>query len=373
MATKTSDVYFASFRSYNFENMLEKLRRLLKAAGFEEIDFEGKYAAIKMHFGEPGNLSFLRPNYARVIVDYVKELGGRPYLTDCNTLYVGMRANALDHLEAAAFNGFTPQTVGCHVLIGDGLKGNDEQVVPVDGDLVRHAKIGRAVMDADVFISLTHFKGHENTGFGGVIKNIGMGCGSRAGKKEMHSDAKPAVERKDCIGCGICLEHCAHNAITIDAGKASIDSSKCVGCMRCVGACPQNAVHSMNDRGNEVLVKKIAEYTKAVVQNRPCFHVSLIMDVSPYCDCHSENDAPIIPNVGMLASFDPVALDKACADLANAAPVIPGSLLSEHKHRNRHDHFHALFTDTCWQEGLKHAEYLGLGTQEYKLIDIDQE
>lgn len=371
---QASDVYFGSFRAYNFESMLKKLRRLCRTAGMETIDFQDKFTAIKMHFGEPGNLAFLRPNYARVLVDYVRDLGGRPYLVDCNTLYVGMRSNALDHLAAADLNGFTPQTVGCHVLIGDGLKGTDEVRVPVDGDYVRSAKIGRAVMDADVLISLTHFKGHEGAGFGGALKNIGMGCGSFDGKKEMHENDRPYVERAGCVGCGVCVNNCAHGAVRLDEQErlAAIDTSRCVGCGRCVGACPQKTIRHSGGDANEIMVKKIAEYTKAVVQDKPCFHVSLIMDVSPYCDCHAENDAPIIPDVGMLASFDPVALDRACADLANRQKPLRDTFLSEQQHRHHGDHFCAMFSDTNWQAGLQHAEKLGLGTQNYRLISIDE-
>ena len=181
-----ANVYFTTFKATAHENLLQKLHRLMKTAGFEKIDFNDKYAAIKIHFGEYGNLAFLRPNYARVVADCVKELGGKPFLTDCNTLYVGSRKNALDHLETAYINGFSPYQTGCHVIIGDGLKGTDEALVSIDGEYVKEAKIGQAVMDADVFISLTHFKGHEAAGFGGTLKNIGMGCGSRAGYGQSH-------------------------------------------------------------------------------------------------------------------------------------------------------------------------------------------
>ena len=179
-------VYFTDFRTIaNGDGLANKLKKLIRKAGIGEIDMEGKFVAIKMHFGEQGNLSFLRPNYARAVVDVVKELGGKPYLTDCNTLYPGSRKNALEHLQCAWENGFTALTVGCPILIGDGLRGTDDVLVPVNGgEYVKEAKIGRAVMDADIFISLTHFKGHESTGFGGAIKNIGMGCGSRAGKAD---------------------------------------------------------------------------------------------------------------------------------------------------------------------------------------------
>ena len=218
-----STVYFTDFRASERANLLQKLERLVLKAGIESIDFQSKFVAIKIHFGEPGNLSYLRPNYAKVIVDLVRRLGGRPFLTDCNTLYVGRRKNALDHLEAAYENGFSPFSTGCHVLIADGLKGTDDVLVPIDGTYVREAKIGRAIMDADIFISLTHFKGHENTGFGGALKNIGMGCGSRAGKMEMHSSGKPVVRTKRCTGCGACVRVCAHDAITFDEiGRAHV-------------------------------------------------------------------------------------------------------------------------------------------------------
>ena len=191
-----SKVYFTDMRALPGTNLPQKLNKLVRVAGIGNIDFEKKMVAIKIHFGEPGNLSYLRPNYAKVIVDVVKSLGGMPFLTDCNTLYVGRRKNALDHLEAAYENGFSPFSTGCHVIIGDGLKGTDDVEVPVvNGELCKSAKIGRAIMDADVFISLSHFKGHECTGFGGTLKNIGMGCGSRAGKMDQHKSGKPSVDK----------------------------------------------------------------------------------------------------------------------------------------------------------------------------------
>ena len=169
------EVFFTDFRCKPDEGPVDKLKRLIKAAGMNKIDMEGKFVAIKMHFGELGNMSFLRPNYARAVADFVKQNGGKPFLTDCNTLYPGSRKNAIEHLYCAWENGFTPLTAGCPVIIGDGLKGTDDIAVPVEGgEYVKEAKIGRAVMDADIFISLTHFKGHEMTGFGGTIKNIGM-------------------------------------------------------------------------------------------------------------------------------------------------------------------------------------------------------
>ena len=367
-----SKVYFADLRADVHENLQQKLTRLMKTAGMGDIDFQDKFVAIKLHFGEPGNLAFLRPNWARTVADFVKERGGKPFLTDCNTLYVGGRKNALDHMDSAMLNGFNPMTTGCQIIIGDGLKGSDEVEVPVvGGEYVKNAKIGRAVMDADVFISLTHFKGHEEAGFGGCLKNIGMGCGSRAGKMEQHNAGKPHVAEKHCIGCGQCRKICAHGAPIIENGKAHIDHDKCVGCGRCIAVCPKDAVRIDWDETTTNLNCKIAEYTKAVVDGRPCFHISLVIDVSPNCDCRSENDMAIVPNVGMFASFDPVALDMACVDAVNAQTPLRGSAADDaHAKAHVHDHFQRLHPDTNWRSCLEHGEKIGIGTREYELIKI---
>ncbi len=373
---KKSQVFYSDLRVSAGSNLLLKLQKLIRRAGIGTIDMNNKLVAIKIHFGEPGNLSYLRPNYAKAVADVIKELGGKPFLTDCNTLYVGRRKNALDHIEAAYENGFTPFSTGCQVIIADGLKGTDDVEVPVvGGELVKMAKIGRAVMDADVFITLTHFKGHEATGFGGCLKNIGMGCGSRAGKMEQHNSGKPDVNQSKCVGCRTCARNCAHGAISFgEDRKASIDHNKCVGCGRCLGACNFDAIYNSNSSANDDLNRKIAEYSKAVVDGRPAFHISLVMDISPYCDCHAENDAPILPDIGMFASFDPVALDQACADACNKMPALPNSRLDDFMHEegfhDHHDHFINSMPDTDWRTCLEHAEKIGLGSREYELIKV---
>ena len=373
-----SKVYFTDFRTAAFgDGLPSKLKKLMKKAGIQELDLEGKFVAIKMHFGELGNISYLRPNYARAVVDVVKELGGKPFLTDCNTMYPGSRKNALEHLECAWQNGFTPLTVGCPILIGDGLKGTDDVSVPVEGgEYVTEAKIGRAIMDADVFISLTHFKGHEMTGFGGTIKNVGMGCGSRAGKTEQHSNGKPHIDEALCRGCRRCLKECANNGLFFeeDKKKMVVNQDNCVGCSRCLGACNFDAIQFNNSNANEILNRKMAEYTKAVVDGRPCFHISLIVDVSPNCDCHCENDAPILPNIGMFASFDPLALDQACVDACLAASPLPNSQLADHManpgFHDHHDHFLNSSPESEWKSCLDHAEKIGLGNRQYELITV---
>ncbi|MBQ6694954.1 MAG: DUF362 domain-containing protein [Bacteroidaceae bacterium] len=369
-------VYFTDFRTKaNGDGLPTKLKKLMRKAGIGDIDMEGKFVAIKLHFGELGNISYLRPNYARAVADVVKELGGKPFLTDCNTMYPGSRKNAIEHLYCAWENGFTPLTVGCPIIIGDGLKGTDDIEVPVEnGEYVQNAKIGRAIMDADIFISLTHFKGHEMTGFGGAIKNIGMGCGSRAGKTEQHISGQPQIDPELCRGCRKCLAQCANNGLVFDneTHKMSVDKSNCVGCGRCLGACNFDAINFEDFHAPQLLNRKMAEYAKAVVAGRPQFHISLVVDVSPNCDCHCENDAPILPNIGMFVSDDALALDQACVDACLAATPMPGSQLHERMHAHgfcdKHDHFTNSTPESEWKSCLEHAEKIGLGTREYELI-----
>ena len=374
--SEQAKVYYSDLRCRPGVSLLDKLKKLIRRAGIGEIDFDHKLVAIKMHFGEPGNLAFLRPNYAKAVADVVKELGGIPFLTDCNTLYPGRRKNALEHLDAAYENGFTPLSTGCQVIIGDGLRGNDDVEVPVAGaEYIQSAKIGKAIMEADVVISLSHFKGHEQTGFGGAIKNLGMGCGSRRGKMEQHAEGKPKVKASRCVGCRKCTTQCAHDAISFDdGGKASINWNRCVGCGRCIAVCNTDAIRAGNDCAMEELGCRMAEYAKAVVDGRPQFHISLVIDVSPYCDCHGENDVPILPDVGMFASADPVALDQACADACLRQQPIPGSHLDEQLRRegfcDHHDPFINSMPDTDWRVCLAHCEKIGIGSRTYELIEV---
>lgn len=361
-------------------SLLDKMDELMLAAGIEQINFQKAFVAIKIHFGEPGNLAFLRPNFAKAVADRVKKLGGAPFLTDCNTLYVGRRNNALLHLDAAYENGFSPFSTGCQVIIGDGLKGTDDIDVPIRGGIcMQSAKIGRAIMDADIFLSLNHFKGHEMTGFGGAIKNIGMGCGSRAGKMAMHSNGKPQVDHEKCVGCRTCAKYCNQEAIYFgEDKKASIGHELCVGCGRCIASCNFNAIAPLWDSSGDDVNLRMVEYTKAVLDGRPHFHISVVNQVSPYCDCHGENDAAIVPDIGIFASFAPVALDKACIDAVNAAPVIPGSVLSD-AHADAQgaclctenpDHFRHIHPKTNWRSQITHAEAIGLGSGEYELVTV---
>ncbi|WP_407081567.1 DUF362 domain-containing protein [Marinitoga aeolica] len=368
-----SKVYFTDLRTRPGMNLLDKLERLVKKAGIENIDFKEKFVAIKIHFGEPGNLAYIRPNYAARLVELIKELGGRPFLTDANTLYSGKRSNALDHLESAYENGFNPLAVGCHVVIADGLKGTDYTEIPINLEYCKTAKIGTAIVDSDVIIAMTHFKGHEQAGFGGTLKNLGMGCASRGGKLELHSTSQPKIVEKNCVGCGICVKNCAHDAIHLNEKKiAYIDYDKCVGCGQCVAVCQYNAAQVVWNESSEIMNKKIAEYTYAIVKDKPAFYINFIMNVSPDCDCWSNNDYPIVPDIGIAASFDPVALDMASVDLVKNAPILPGSkIYKDHSHDFvGEDKFKFVHPNADWEAGLNHAEKIGLGTKNYELIKV---
>ena len=368
-----SKVYFTNLRTTPNSNLLDKMERLVKKAGIAGIDFNRQFVAIKIHFGEPGNLAYIRPNYAARLAKVLRSLGAKPFLTDSNTLYSGGRSNAVDHLKSAMENGFNPISAQCDVIIADGLKGTDYREIEIDGEYCRAPKIGAAIADADIIVSMNHFKGHEQTGFGGALKNLGMGCASVGGKLELHSASQPVIEASHCKGCTVCVKHCAHDAIRMSDKIATIDYGRCVGCGQCVALCQYSAAVMGAEDTSERLNCKIAEYTKAVLLGKPHFHISFIMNVSPECDCWNHNDAAIVPDLGIAASFDPVALDKACVDLVIAAPLLGGNKLSEqhpHEHLEGEDKFHYIHPDTNWHAGLEHAEKIGIGTMDYELITV---
>ena len=363
-------VYFTDMRVKPGRGLLEKLEVLIRKAGIEQIDFKDKFTAIKLHFGEPGNLAFIRPNYVARLVRFLLAKGAKPFLTDSGTLYLGGRSNAIDHIQAAYENGFNPIAVPCPVIIADGLKSIDYEEIRIDQKYCKTAKIGAAIAESDVILSVNHFKGHEQTGFGGALKNLGMGAASRMGKLELHSSSQPVVEKSHCTSCGQCVKYCASDAIHLGTDKkAFIEYEKCIGCGQCVAICQFEAVQPVWDSSTDILNYKIAEYTLAVVKDKPHFHINFIMDVSPNCDCWDCNDAAIVPNIGIAASFDPVALDKACADMVTKASALPNSLLNVPR-LGEFDKFKLIHPNTNWEEGLRYAASIGLGKLDYELVTI---
>ena len=353
---------------------MKKLENLIIKAGIGEINFQKKLVAIKIHFGEPGNLAYLRPNYSAQIVKFLKGKDAIPFLTDCNTLYHGRRSNAPMHLEAAFENGYNPLATGCPVVIGDGIKGTEYREIELNTELCDSAKIGSAIADSDIIISMNHFKGHEMTGFGGALKNLGMGCASVGGKLFLHSESSPRIYEDNCTGCMICEKNCNYGAIIVGNDNiAHIDYEKCVGCGQCVAVCQYDSAQVVWANATENACRKIAEYTLAVVKDKPCFHINFIMNVSPDCDCFPANDYPLVSDIGIAASFDPVALDNACADMVTAAPALPGSRICkthEHGTMEGDDKFKKAHPDTFWEAGLDHAVKIGLGNTDYELITV---
>jgi len=370
----SSEVWFTSLRTKPSQNLLKKLENLVIKAGIEKIGFRRKITAIKIHFGEPGNLAYLRPNYAAHIVKMLKSREAIPFLTDSNTLYYGRRSNAPSHLEAAFENGYNPLATGCPVIIADGVKGTEFREINIDLEFCKTAKIASAIADSDVVITMNHFKGHELTGFGGALKNLGMGCASVGGKLFLHSGSSPKIHEKNCTGCRICEKYCAHDAIKVGPDKiAGIDYKKCVGCGQCVAVCQYDSARVVWKNASDIACKKVSEYAFAAIKEKPSFHISFIIDVSPNCDCWDMNDYPIVPDIGIAASFDPVALDQASADLVKAAPALPGSRIrKDHENDDLRgkDKFRLAHPDTFWQVGIKHAEKIGLGNTAYELINI---
>ena len=369
----SSKVYFTNLRTTPSVNLATKLERLVKKAGIEQIDFKNKFTAIKIHFGEPGNLAYIRHNYAAKMVEILEKLGAKVFFTDANTLYTGRRSNAIDHQIGASENGFNLLTVKAPIIIADGLKGTEYIEMPVEGEFCKTAKIGSAIANADIFISMNHFKGHEQAGFGGALKNIGMGSASRGGKMELHSTSQPTIQKEKCTACRMCVKYCNYGAIEISPEKfAVIDSAKCVGCGQCIAVCNFDSAQPVWNSSSETMTKKTSEYCVAVLKDKPHFHINFVMNVSPDCDCWGANDVPLVADIGIAASFDPVALDKVCADKVMAAPSNPGSRGNEEGKLDLagKDKFTHVHPNSDWRIGLAHAQKLGLGTVEYELIEL---
>lgn len=364
-----SKVYFIDMRASIKDTVMDRFVKGMKKARATSIAGEQDLLAVKIHFGERGNTSYIRPIFVRVALDEFKKTGCLPFLTDTNTLYVGTRTNSPDHIKTAVENGFCYASMGVPVVIADGLKGGNYESIPIRGKFFKEVKIASDIARADAMLVLTHVKGHELTGMGGALKNIGMGGGARAGKMDMHADVRPRVSEA-CIGCGKCTQWCQVKAIKVKNKKAVIDHDICVGCAECIAVCPVSAIKINWKFDGDFVQKRIAEYAAGVVKTkkRKIAYINFIMDVSPQCDCYHYSDASIVPDVGILISRDPVAIDRASADLINKQEGIRGTAVK--KHKAGIDKLKDVHPDIDWTVQIKHAEKMGLGTAKYQLIKI---
>ncbi|MBW2193553.1 MAG: DUF362 domain-containing protein [Deltaproteobacteria bacterium] len=366
-----SNVYFIDLRATLKENFVAKLGRLIETAGLSTAVKKRDLVAIKLHFGEMGNTAFIRPVFMRKIVEVVRNAGGDPFLTDANTLYSGTRSDAPSHLTTAIQNGFAYAVVDAPIIIADGLRGRSETSVTINQKNFKRVYIGTDIVEADTLISVAHFKGHELSGFGGTIKNVGMGCASRRGKLAQHSTVAPKVMREKCVGCGDCISYCSQNALSLKEEKAVLDSKKCIGCGECILVCPESAIEIEWNQAIPVFLENMIEYTLGVLKGKTekALYVNFITDVSPACDCYPMNDAPLVRDIGVVASQDPVAIDQASVDLVNQEHALPGSCLNTNT-KPGEDKFKGIYPKVDWEYQLEYGEAIGLGSRKYKLVNI---
>ncbi|HOE57772.1 MAG TPA: DUF362 domain-containing protein [Bacillota bacterium] len=365
-----SKVYFAGVHTQGKqESLLAKMRRLFDRAGFGDMISRDDIVAIKIHFGEKGNTAYIRPTFARQIVDKIKEKGGKPFLTDSNTLYNGSRANGVDHYNTAIYNGFSYAVVNAPIIIADGIHSNNFIEVRIDKKHFESVKISKEIGNVSKMIVLSHFKGHENAGIGGAIKNLAMGCAPAAGKQQQHSAIKPKVSSK-CVGCSTCLEYCPVSAITKEGGKALIGET-CIGCGECISICPIRAISPQWSTEIPIFLERMVEYAYGAVRNKGdnVGYINVLMNITPLCDCYGFSGAYIVPDIGILASKDPVAIDAASYDLVNEQS---GNLNSSLKcnHEKGEDKFRGLYSSIDTVRQFSYGEEIGLGNKEYELINI---
>jgi len=351
-----SKVYFVPVKNSDTKEAIrEKFAGLLEVSNLFNFVKKNEKVAVKMHFGEEGNTGFVKPEYVRLVSDKIKKTGAKPVLTDTNTLYSGKRTNAKDHALLAREHGFTEEIAGAPVVIADGNKD-----VVMGGKFVKTAKIAPLFFDIDVIIGISHFKGHIMAGFGGALKNIGMGCASREGKLAQHSDVAPFVRFKNCTGCAGCKKACPADAVIITNNKSNINSTKCIGCASCIAACPYHAIDIHWEGGAGNIQEKMMEYAKAALtgKEKKSAFVNFAIKITKECDCLAKDDPRISPDVGIFASTDPVAIDKACLDSVNSACG--------------KDIFKEAWPERDWSKQLNYAEDIGIGRLDYELIKIEK-
>ena len=344
----TSEVYFLPWeKRADFPDWI-------KTTGAFKIIKAHMYAAIKIHFGEEGNIGYIRPEFVKPVADNISTLNASPFMTDANTIYVGQRADAVHHATMAEKHGFNITNCGCPVVIADGLRGNSGVNVEVNLKHFKKVIISNAVHYSDAVILMSHFKGHEITGFGGAIKNAGMGCATRAGKYAMHDKLYPKVDHAKCTACGNCVKWCSGNALTLKGKTISLNQSKCIGCGECILSCRFGVFRIPWDENAAAAQEKIMEYAYGVLKDKPSFSINFVNFVTKFCDCYPTNGKPLIADIGIFAGTDPVAVDQACADAVNDKF---GSDIVKH-----------IFPEIDWKSGLAYAEKIGLGKRSYRII-----
>lgn len=366
----SSKVYFFNLRSRSDrDSKVNKVDRLFDHAGLDKVIEENDLTAIKLHFGERGNDTYINPVFVRRVVDKVKAQGAKPFLADTNTLYSGSRHNSVDHLITALEHGFGYTVTGAPIIIADGLKSDGIAEVRIDKKHFSSVKLARDIVSADSVIVMSHFKGHELTGFGGAIKNMAMGGAPASGKLEQHS-CRMAVNQEKCIACGECEKVCPQDAIQIEE-KAEITAEGCIGCGECITVCPEKAIDIDWTTDVPEMMERMAEYAYGFVASHPgrIGYISFLMNITPDCDCIPWSDAPIVPDIGILASTDPVAIDQACYDLVNKQVGLHGSKL-ENEHAAGGDKFKGTWPLASPTVQLSYAEELGMGSRDYELITL---
>ncbi len=300
-----SVLYFLDLRKKYKDSFLKLFERLIEVSQGLSIIKQNAPIAVKTHFGEDGNIFFVTPLYVRRVVELVRKAGGRPFLTDTTTLYSGRRFKGDTHIELAKEHGFD----FAPIIIADGLYG--DEYYEVNG-----SKIARLFKNIDTMVCISHFKGHLVTGFGAALKNLGMGCASKGGKLSLHSRSRPFIEKEKCTFCLKCYDYCAYNAIEKNKNHVVINQNKCTGCAGCMSICPERAIRFSWSAASEEVQRGIARYTADVVRGKKIFYINFLTNITPDCDCLYNAEPPICPDIGILAGFDPVAIDQASYDLA---------------------------------------------------------
>lgn len=353
-----SKVYFIpTTNDEPLDSLCRKTDRLFEACDGDKVFAEGALTAIKLHLGEKPHTQYLSPTIVKTVVNRAKAAKARPFLTDTCTLYNGRRSNAVDYLQAAAEHGFTLDTVGAPVIIADGLIGGSQAMVAINKKHFREVPVALDAIHSHAIVVMTHITGHVLAGFGGTIKNISMGLCGRAGKLAMHAGSRPSIKQDKCIACGRCVRWCPAGAISV-SDTAVIDNGKCIGCGECYAICRENAVAFNWDASSTDFNEKMAEATLAVVKDKPgrVIYLNYAIKITEHCDCMGNVYPRIIDDLGIFASFDPVAVDKAVADLL------------ERKHG--HNVFEKYWSKCDYRTQFQHGEAIGLGCQDYEVIEI---